>query len=530
MCVMDGRSYQEGKMINRVFTNKFQEVISNYIYDMMTLKSYVNTISPKLIQDRKEFTTSPHNVTTMIKVIHLASQLPNEEKNDGLKTSTNKMKEWLLRECQFQIDNDMKKFSYSYSKDTPLGRKISEETEKLNDFEGKINILYNTCFVNLVTYFEQLISKLLYERFKIYPNAAGLNEKKITFGQVEVFCTIEDLKETLIQEELENIMRGNFQSWLKYITDKLSCDLSWVNSNESEIVKIFQIRNILVHNGGIINEIFLRNTNLTGCRDSMLGEMYKIDNKIFNEAYDLLYKAGIIIAYGCWHALEKNSDSANLRGDIFINEIGIELLNSKDGKFGAYFFEYIGKDKYFDKYSKQICVINKYLSLRYTPEWPKYKDELILQDHSDKNDLIKMCYSILIDDFDKAFSLLEKIFGDEITTETIKTCPIFKILENDSRMEKYLPEITIPEKLEEDVANIDNLIVNSGINKIEASTTENCEICVSTPDSISSYKKRTVKLMKLITQRSRYSKGYKYSIHGRARTWNDFRNANEKQI
>jgi hypothetical protein len=105
---------------------------------------------------------------------------------------------------------------------------------------------------------EWLIAQLVHLFFDTYPSAAGMSEPFFSLDTLASVQTIEDARELLIDHKVESLMRQTFDEWLQFFKTKPGLGMSYIEPDRQRIAEIFKRRNVIVHNGGRVNRIYLQ--------------------------------------------------------------------------------------------------------------------------------------------------------------------------------------------------------------------------------------------------------------------------------
>ena len=165
---------------------------------------------------------------------------------------------------------------------------IMEVTNSLVLPKTTLKFIHEMSVVYLVAIFEDFLEKILYSIFEKHPKNIG-SDKKITYKEVTELTNLSnwnELKKTIIYNEIDRlIQKGGIQEWSKKLTDlkfDLTTDKSW-----DEFVEYFARRNIIVHNGGNVNEYYSNITNVEQ------GDEVKMNVGYVYTAVNLFEKFGI---------------------------------------------------------------------------------------------------------------------------------------------------------------------------------------------------------------------------------------------
>lgn len=100
--------------------------------------------------------------------------------------------------------------------------------------------LYESSLVSLTSNIELFISQILHLNFKKYPESlTDKKEKQFSFVELSQFDTIDDAKNYLIENEVENFLRQGFDYWTKYFEQNLKLKIPFIKNNHFKIKEFF---------------------------------------------------------------------------------------------------------------------------------------------------------------------------------------------------------------------------------------------------------------------------------------------------
>lgn len=195
---------------------------------------------------------------------------------DNLKKLDNDWSESILKsesEPKIIFDNILKNFSEKGEKGVAFS--IDEERDtivlSIDDREMRSNVnlyldeqlkrleqarlLSETSLITISNTFEALVSNLI-SILVIKDKTVKIQDKTLTFRQIEEFGGLEEAKDYLIEKTVEDIMRGSQIHWLEYIGKNTSKEFfdELVGEEEKRFVDFFLKRNLIIHNNSKINK------------------------------------------------------------------------------------------------------------------------------------------------------------------------------------------------------------------------------------------------------------------------------------
>ncbi|MFG1528175.1 hypothetical protein ABMA78_08725, partial [Halobacteriovorax sp. RZ-2] len=195
--------------------------------------------------------------------------------------------------------------------------KMASVLEKSSTQKHKHKLLLRSCIINTIGATEWLFSNLLHQYYKKHPEIIQLDNSTIEFSKVKKLNKVEDIEDYLISQKVENIIRTSFMKWTESI-DKISSKI--LNNNFSqtrqEIFEVFLIRNILVHNNAIINNIFMSSLNEEQKMKYQINKEIKLSDELTKEYIERVEKAFLHISIKKWILLEAEDKN---RSDFLLN-------------------------------------------------------------------------------------------------------------------------------------------------------------------------------------------------------------------
>ena len=168
---------------------------------------------------------------------------------------------------------------------------------KSNRANKALRVLPQSLVVAMVSQYDSLVSNLIRLIYEIFPEKLYSSDATITYKQLFSSGDLEQLKNQIIEDKIETILRKSHEEQLK--------DLSKLINNipldkfdlKKEFVEITQRRNLFVHCNGKVSKQYIDNCANVGIKGiAKEGEILEVDEKYFNNAFYVLYCVGIMLA------------------------------------------------------------------------------------------------------------------------------------------------------------------------------------------------------------------------------------------
>jgi hypothetical protein len=300
--------------------------------------------------------------------------------------------------------------------------------------EKHIELLYKNSLMSLLSSVEWFFSEILHFYYDKYPESAGIQKKALTLSELKSFGTVADAEKYLIDIKIEEVLRGSFDSWLNLLKTELALKLGYITAIENELIEIYQRRNILVHNGGKVNSIYLSKVDESQRKGIKLNDTLRIDKEYLDAAIRKLQKTFILIASELWKKLDKND---KIRGDVLTDIIYDNLLKSRwDICEGLCHF--IINDSKLEPIDRLVAQINYWLCKKRTGQFDKIKDEIDKANFEDKKEIFQLALYALKDDKKSFFETLPiALDSKQLNVERLEEFPIFQELRETEEYKKF---------------------------------------------------------------------------------------------
>ncbi|GEM_PF-1953817 len=441
----------------------FQKHIEEFNENINNLRDFVNTLDDFLTEKvtQHEKFISPvlqlGVLNTLIKKKDDWEHGEKEEVEEKIKEASENLSKLLGQEISFddnlridiereetfdneeqiekKLDEEKKKeHKFSLKIKAPKEVRIDEHFENIAKMHNHINNLYKTSFISLLSSVEWFFSQILHFYYDKHPNASGIQKKTLTLSELKTFGSIEDAEKYLIDVKIEDILRNSFDGWINILKSELNLNLSYINPVEKELVELYQRRNLLVHNGGIVNSIYTSKVDGEIKKGITIGTELSVEKDYLNNAISKLQIAFILIASELWKSLDKNDKT---RGDVLGQIVYENLLESNWDLCESLTF-FIKNDSKLDVADKLVATLNHWLSKKRKGQFDDIKKELNEVDYSDKKEIFQLGLYSLLEDKEKFFEILPAALdSQQLNIERLEAFPIFKEMRESEEFEKF---------------------------------------------------------------------------------------------
>ena len=342
-----------------------------------------------------------------------------------------------LKEKNITQEKDEKGTSYQIKMDDLT--KFSKLKKRVDSVNLSQRIIPESFFVSLISHFDSFIADLIRALFLIKPDVLNSSEKKLTFSELLKFKDLESAREYIIEKEIESVMRESHTAQFDWLENKFNIKLRVNLPSWPKFIEITERRNLYVHCNGLISSQYLtvcaQNEVILG-KELKVGQRLVLNQEYFENAYHVLFEIGVKLANVLWRKLIPEEIE---NADIHLNEICYDLISVGDYELSATLLEFA--TSILKKHSENVrktFIINLAQAYKWMGNNSKTKEILGIEDWSACNNNFKLVKSVLLDDFDEVFEIMDIVGKDEFMRIAYKEWPLFKELRKNQRfIDKY---------------------------------------------------------------------------------------------
>mgnify|MGYP000586331079 CR=1 FL=1 len=296
--------------------------------------------------------------------------------------------------------------------------------KKSSPHQGRL--LRQGALITLISFFEALISELIQGYYLEYPSALPAEERILSLSDLREIGSIEEAEKHLVAREVESVLRGSFKSQLDYFSKRFKIKILLVGNQLDLLVEIFQRRNLLVHNQGIVNRTYFANVenSLVDKFEAEEGKSLSVSTDYLEQAIDVIYLCGNILTQQCWRKWKKSEQE---KADAMVMLSTYDgLLDERYELVNLYSSFCSGLDFSDDQVSRLIC-INHAIALK---ELGKYEEMNLILDERDWSACamrFHVALHALRDEVDELFTKLPlAVAAEEIDEDALLNWPLFR--------------------------------------------------------------------------------------------------------
>lgn len=190
---------------------------------------------------------------------------------------------------------------------------ISPEQFIIDHYQEEIDFLktipstiYPMIIVYSITMFEVFLSELAKTLMSYFPQSLKSTEKTMSYAAILDFDNIQALRQHIIETDLMKFSFGSIKERIRFLEKRYKLEFKYARGNGirnnwncieyDPLIEVHAARNLIVHNAGIVNKIYLAEVPATHYK---LGEQLNIDEVYLLDAISTLFRVQFAFARVC---------------------------------------------------------------------------------------------------------------------------------------------------------------------------------------------------------------------------------------
>ena len=253
-------------------------------------------------------------------------------------------------------------------------------------------ILCDSTLIMLLVKYEEAIARIYECLLKKFPQAY-LNTRTISYAElVAMSSDMDEIKGRFIEQEIEEFMRQPLSDWYKSFSEKHKLVFSFEEQFE-KFKEIYYRRNLIVHNSGVVNDVYLKNVRLEENSKICKGCRLSTNTEYLTDAFNTIQ----IILYGTFYAMRKNVKNKSRFDDCFFDQ-GYYHMTKGEWVLSEYIYSLLVKDKDKQEADRLCCQINYWISIKNQNRFEEISEAINSFDVSARSGQFKVAKAALLDD------------------------------------------------------------------------------------------------------------------------------------
>ena len=292
--------------------------------------------------------------------------------------------------------------------------------------------LSESVLMMLLIKYEESISSIFRYIIEKYPQAF-LSKKSITYSElISMKTDFEGIKRRFVDNEIDEIMREPISDWYSAFETKHKASFLFADNLFDRFKEIYYRRNLVVHNQGKVNDIYLTYVKNTSAK---VGDILYVDRKYLQEAFSL---TSLILVDTCFGLRGLADDKGELASWI-INEYGYKCLVEKKWEKAKYIYKVVLQDKTVLAADFIVATINYWIATKNIDGVSAIQEEVNSLDVSSLRLSFATAKHALLNNHKEVSELLDECLEKrELSANSIKTWPLFNEFRESDEYSKFI--------------------------------------------------------------------------------------------
>lgn len=308
-------------------------------------------------------------------------------------------------------------------------RKPKEQTE----------ILRQGVLVLVISYFEVLLSQLIQTYYLQFPMSLS-SDKSLSLAEIRNLGGLKEAEQYLIETEADTVIRKKTKEQLDYFRTRLFIDLAPVEPHLEDLVEISQRRNVVVHNNGEANKLYISNISKELVARYQIKEGQKLipSGDYIDSAVSTIFVVGNYLIQACWRKWFK--DMIDMANSTVATVVFDELDKNRYAQVLKHYRTVNSLDGLDDSTSRLMLVnccialknlgeVNEMNSLLDSTDWSSCTPDFLAALH-----LLKSEYDVFI------FYLEKALKSGDFEKDHIDSWPLFRLAKKHRKFQKWLKD------------------------------------------------------------------------------------------
>lgn len=386
--------------------------IEQYANNLDALREFVEVLAP-VLQERS-VSEMEQSTGTFAEFTNLVKQLPIADNGE--------------------IDRELVAQRNELVKTLPI---VVESAKRLKNSVFHQMLLYRVSLVTLVSTAEWFVSELLHSYFELYPNALDIDNRKLSFKDIQAFESFDGARTYLVDKEIEGFLRGSIEDWLILFEKRCKLSMGYIDGDvKDELIETYQRRNLLVHNGGRINSLYRKRVS-EHLRWEGRGDSVEVPEDYLSDRIGTFEKAFILIGAELWKKISPSDDG---RFQV-LSEIIWGHLKAERWDIARSLTRFAMNDKQLPEVSQLIACFNYWQCQKWLGRFEEVEKEVREADLSAKEPRFRLGQLALLEKHDDFVTLARKLVDKEdLTMDDLQTWPIFKETRKTGAFKRAFPK------------------------------------------------------------------------------------------
>jgi hypothetical protein len=283
-----------------------------------------------------------------------------------------------------------------------------QKVNRLNYISGQLSVMI---LVRLITLFEEQMKRIVEQYLRRTGSVSFGSNVSIGFNDLCELNSIEQAKDRLISQMMDQAILGNCDKWKSFFKDHMKVDMAACAPEDWRLfVEIFERRHVFVHYNGRISKRYIDTTSSLRRRGKSRklkeGSYLRVTPPYLRAAFDILTITAIILTDKSLGRFDRKIGKTQ-RADILCKIVSQSVIDH-DWRLAEYLGRYCLDNTAPPRRTQNILQVNYWLALKRTGREAEIQDELKRIDIRRRDPAVTLALHALRDDHEAFFADLPK--------------------------------------------------------------------------------------------------------------------------
>jgi len=320
-------------------------------------------------------------------------------------------------------------------------RRDSEDSKGVDH----LAVLAQSLFTQIFCQFDAFMGALLKALYNSKPQLYDALERQISISGLRSFDTIKAVTEHLLEAEIDAFRRSSYVDQFQSLQNRFNIELrdfpEW-----GEFVELGQRRNLLIHNGGVVNEQYravCKREKNTEAATIAIGTRLDINGEYLARALLIMRKVAFMLSHTLWRKVlpDQITEAHNACHNVIYDFLQKKMWGTA-AELGEFSLKPINCKNLTEQY-RRMRVINTAIGFKFSNRAPDCSRILNAEDWSSTYRDFRLAVSVLNDQRKDVWEQMRQIGkkGEIIEAWSYRDWPLFHALRNDPDFHNVFEEI-----------------------------------------------------------------------------------------
>lgn len=416
-----------------MYTNEaFKEAVGRFDASLGAVEDYSIAIDRhlttehRLIMRRYSLALMPELFTNLKNITE--KRTPTEEESEALKDMSG-----LLAAAGVVIDESER----TIKAPKPLTSAMEYATKIHTANHRKERLARESALIMGLSSAEVLVAELARQYFLSNPEKIDDANYKITFAEIATYASIDDARAHIVDRRISDLTHGNVVDWILQVTQFYHAGAGFIDAHKDRLREIGLRRNLLVHNGGVVNSFYVKNADKAVRSSAPIGERLTVSSRYLSQTLDTLRITFLMLVAECWKkALGKGSCDEIAS---YLNALSYEALSKERWLVSGALSDFVTREKSISSQARLIALFNYWQSLKWSGRFDEVEPTVRDFDITTLGTDYRLAKHALLDERDAFFKELRKAAGaGDFNSLKAYDWPIFREMRKEKQFKAIL--------------------------------------------------------------------------------------------